>query len=219
MSRDWPTAAVHPTSKHHSVQSAVSFCCRQSASTSPASSSRPPAQLPRQCEPHYCVPLSNPQLATRSTPGPLCTMHTKLLLDISLLRPPSDAISSSSNSIATPWCPPTTSPTSPTSPPVCHHELSFAKSPRCGALFSVSLLGIRLPTRFQIEQHQIGIFHLLFPSEAKLLELNLVKAYVQISLVFLHLCIDMYHSSVLHYSDGTNYLGVDGVNLLRKGRV
>jgi hypothetical protein len=36
---------------------------------------------------------------------------------------------------------------------------------------------------------------------------------------FSALCIHTYRSSVLHYSDGMNYLAVDGVNSLKKGHV
>jgi hypothetical protein len=43
--------------------------------------------------------------------------------------------------------------------------------------------------------------------------------HVKISSVFLYLCIHAHRSSVLHYSDGMNYLVADGANSLKKGRV
>jgi hypothetical protein len=57
------------------------------------------------------------------------------------------------------------------------------------------------------------------PDRVETVLVRSVMHHVQISSVFLHLCIHTYCSCVLHYSDGMNYLVADGVNSLRKGHV
>jgi hypothetical protein len=65
----------------------------------------------------------------------------------------------------------------------------------------------------------VSFFLIAALDRGKTIVVRPVRDHVQILSIFLHLCIHVYRSSVLHYFDGMNYLVVDGANSLRKGCV